>query len=63
MTSHVPSTSHDRCLAIYYEHPEWFTPLFAELDRREIASIVYWLRRVTSTQLIVTRGMPSSSTA
>ena len=37
MTSHAPSTSHDRCLAIYYEHPEWFTPLFAELDRREIA--------------------------
>jgi hypothetical protein len=24
-------------LAIYYEHPEWFGPLFAELDRREIA--------------------------
>lgn len=22
-------------LAIYYEHPEWFRPLFAELDRRE----------------------------
>lgn len=24
-------------LAIYYEHPEWFVPLFAELDRRGIA--------------------------
>jgi Carbamoyl-phosphate synthase L chain, ATP binding domain len=23
-------------LAIYYEHPEWFRPLFAELDRRSI---------------------------
>lgn len=23
-------------LAIFYEHPEWFTPLFAELDRRGI---------------------------
>jgi len=22
-------------LAIYYEHPDWFRPLFAELDRRE----------------------------
>ncbi len=21
-------------IMIYYEHPEWFTPLFAELDRR-----------------------------
>ena len=37
MMSHAPRPSHDRCLAIYYEHPEWFTPLFAELDRREIA--------------------------
>jgi hypothetical protein len=25
-----------KALAIYYEHPEWFRPLFAELDRREI---------------------------
>ncbi len=25
----------DRPLAIYYEHPDWFRPLFAELDRRE----------------------------
>src|SRR5919202_5767647 len=24
-------------LAIYYEHPEWFLPLFAELDRRGVA--------------------------
>jgi hypothetical protein len=24
----------DRPLAIYYEHPDWFKPLFAELDRR-----------------------------
>ena len=23
-----------RTLAIYYEHPDWFRPLFAELDRR-----------------------------
>jgi len=28
---------HDRRLGIFYEHPEWFTPLFAELDRRGIA--------------------------
>jgi hypothetical protein len=28
---------HERPLAIYYEHPEWFLPLFAELDRRGIA--------------------------
>ena len=24
-------------LAIYHEHPDWFRPLFAELDRREIS--------------------------
>lgn len=26
----------DRPLGIYYEHPEWFKPLFAELERRGI---------------------------
>lgn len=29
----MPSCT-DRPLAIYYEHPDWFRPLFAELDRR-----------------------------
>jgi hypothetical protein len=33
------TSSFDRAprLAIFYEHPEWFTPLFMELDRRAIA--------------------------
>jgi RimK-like ATP-grasp domain len=35
--SHDPEPCHDRRLAIFYEHPDWFTPLFAELDRRGIA--------------------------
>jgi hypothetical protein len=26
----------DKSLAIFYEHPEWFKPLFSELDRRRI---------------------------
>lgn len=26
--------TNERPLAIYYEHPDWFRPLFAELDRR-----------------------------
>jgi hypothetical protein len=34
---HAPNAHHDRRLAIFYEHPDWFTPLFAELDRRGIA--------------------------
>ena len=28
------STATTRPIAIYYEHPDWFRPLFAELDRR-----------------------------
>lgn len=30
------SSSSDRPIAIYYEHPDWFRPLFQELDRREV---------------------------
>ena len=26
----------DRPIAIFYEHPDWFKPLFAELDRRSV---------------------------
>jgi hypothetical protein len=28
---------HGKSIAIFYEHPTWFTPLFAELDRRGVA--------------------------
>ncbi len=31
----MPATR-DRPLAIYYEHPDWFRPLFAELERRAV---------------------------
>ena len=31
----VPSAA--KPIAVYYEHPEWFRPLFSELDRRGIA--------------------------
>ena len=30
------SATPDGPIAIYYEHPDWFKPLFAELDRRKI---------------------------
>ena len=30
------SISSERPIAIYYEHPDWFRPLFAELDRRRV---------------------------
>ena len=36
MTVHSGSAD-GRRLAIFYEHPEWFTPLFAELDRRGVS--------------------------
>ena len=30
------SASTERPIAIYYEHPDWFRPLFQELDRRSV---------------------------
>ena len=30
------TTIDERPIAIFYEHPDWFRPLFAELERREI---------------------------
>ena len=30
------SSSNTRPIAVFHEHPDWFRPLFAELDRREI---------------------------
>jgi hypothetical protein len=35
MTPRTPASQEPR-LAIYYEHPEWFIPLFAELERRGV---------------------------
>ncbi|HJZ45943.1 MAG TPA: hypothetical protein VKE41_02215 [Roseiflexaceae bacterium] len=34
---HTRSFEHEPPLAIYYEHPEWFLPLFAGLERRGVA--------------------------
>src|SRR2546430_12199130 len=33
--SHMSATP-QHPLAIYYEHPDWFRPLFEELDRRRV---------------------------
>ncbi len=33
------SANTDRPIAILYEHPDWFKPLFAELDRRGVAYV------------------------
>lgn len=32
----MPSTTSPAPIAIYHEHPDWFRPLFAELERRDI---------------------------
>jgi glutathione synthase/RimK-type ligase-like ATP-grasp enzyme len=33
----MSTAHHDKPLAIYHEHPDWFKPLFTELERRGIA--------------------------
>ena len=55
-------------IAVYYEHPDWFKPLFAELDRRELP----WVRldaaahtwdpseRESPYSLVVNRASPSA---
>src|SRR5579862_8238954 len=35
----------NRPFAIYYEHPDWFRPLFAELERRDIPFVRLDARR------------------
>ena len=57
-------------IAIYYEHPEWFKPLFTELERREIsyerllASAFQYDPnvRLSPYSLIVNRMSPSAHT-
>ncbi|HYV96380.1 MAG TPA: hypothetical protein VE967_02870 [Gemmatimonadaceae bacterium] len=58
----------DRPFAIYHEHPDWFKPLFAELDRRELpyerldagAHIFDPGERVAPYSLVFNRASPSA---
>ena len=67
MTSPHPS-SEPKPVGILYEHPEWFIPLFAELERRGIpynridASTLRWDPAVTDVpySVVVNRMSPSS---
>jgi hypothetical protein len=60
--------SSDRPIAVYYEHPDWFRPLFAELDRRSIpytrldASAHSYdpSERAVPFSLVVNRASPSA---
>ncbi len=36
-SSSTTITTSERVIGIYYEHPDWFRPLFTELDRRGVA--------------------------
>jgi hypothetical protein len=55
-------------IAILYEHPEWFTPLFAELDRRDVPYVALHAaehvfdpdERETPYSLVVNRMSPSA---
>ncbi|MBI3912648.1 MAG: hypothetical protein HY327_00410 [Chloroflexi bacterium] len=55
-------------IAIYYEHPEWFKPLFAEMDRRDIVydrllADAHWFdphARRAPYALVVNRMSPSA---
>ena len=52
------SATRERPIAIYYEHPDWFRPLFAELDRR---SLPYARLHAASHQFDAGDGRPPYS--
>lgn len=64
----IIDSSAPKPIAIYHEHPEWFRPLFAELDRREIpyvkldaaAHTFDPAERTSPYSLIVNRASPSA---
>ena len=68
MTHHKVATNGR--LAIFYEHPEWFKPLFAELDRRGVDydRLLAYEHRFNPTErhcpyaLVVNRMSPSAYT-
>ena len=63
-------TYHNARMAIFYEHPEWFKPLFAELDRRGVSydRLLAYKHRFDPAErhcpyaLIVNRMSPSAYT-
>lgn len=62
----MPITA-DRPIAIFYEHPDWFKPLFAELERRDVpyikldaASHRYDPAEVPPYSLVFNRMSPSA---
>ena len=66
----IHRTGNGHRLAVFYEHPEWFKPLFAELDRRGVEYdrlLAYEHRfdpamRVCPYALVINRMSPSAYT-
>ena len=64
----MPKTRTDLPIAVYYEHPDWFRPLFAELDRRGIPWVrldaqSHWYDPADTERkysLVVNRASPSA---
>lgn len=64
----MPEPTTDLPIAIFHEHPDWFRPLFAELDRREVrwlaldAAAHWYDPRETAAgySLVVNRASPSA---
>ena len=52
-----------RPIAVYHEHPDWFRPLFAELDRRGLPYVRIDPRATSSTPPPATRNIRCCSTA
>ncbi len=58
----------DKPIAVYHEHPDWFKPLFEELDRRELpyvrlnAATHFWDPSETESpySVVVNRASPSA---
>jgi len=55
--------SDDAPLGIFYEHPDWFKPLFAELDRRGTEYVRFTSDDHSSIQPNRRRAWPRSSIA
>ncbi len=51
-------TLYDQPIAIYYEHPEWFRPLFAELERRGLSH-----ERIRADREVINPAAPATRPA
>ncbi len=68
MSAAVTKPNAEKPIAVYHEHPDWFKPLFEELDRRELpyvrlnAATHFWDPSETESpySVVVNRASPSA---